>query len=189
MNKDISTSVGATLLIELIKASKQGNTAFKQLGIEPDTMNDLATMNISELYAVADTPFVDYKINNRSLNLTVQRILRSRNRDDLLNSAIKHGASRTVMKKFAHMSYKEFNTRRAELNLSGNRNRPSSLNDDEYTELADLHSQYGQKYPFKEKLDHLRCLLFLSERISIDINRIYEYFYCENETLFLTEVI
>lgn len=186
MRQDATTRVGVTLLIELINAAKQGNPLFQQMGIATETMNDLSTMNVSELNTVAATPFVDYQINGRSLNMTVQRILRSRNRDDLLNSAIRHGASRTVMKLFANMSHKEFNKRRSELNLEDIRSRPSLLSDVEYDELATLHSRYGQKHPFNERLDHLRCLLYLSERMALDINRIYQYFYCEHQAIFLT---
>ncbi len=186
MNNDVSTRVGVTLLIELINAAKNGNPLFKQLGIASTTMNDLSTMNISELYAVADCPFINYNINGRSLNVTVQRILRSRNREDLINSAIRHGASRIVMKLFANMSDKEFSKRRSELNLLENiRSRPSLLSDKEYVKLASLHSRYGQNNPITEKIEHLRCLLYLSERMSIDINRIYQYFYKEQQTLFM----
>lgn len=186
MKEETTTRVAVTLLMELINAAKQGNLLFKQMGIDTETMNDLATMNISELNAVAATPFVNYQINVRNLNMTVQRILRSRNRDDLLNSSIKHGASRTVMKLFANMTHKEFNQRRSELNIDDIRSRPSLLSEVQYDELATLHSRYGQNNPLNEKLDHLRCLLYLSERMSLDINQIYQYFYVEHQAMFLS---
>lgn len=186
MDQAVTTRIGVTLLIELINAAKQGNPIFNQLGIETDTINDLSTMNVSELHAVADVPFVEYAINHRALNVTVQRILRSRNRNDLLNSAIKHGASRTIMKIFANMSFKEFNKRRSDLNLEDIRSRPSLLSDVEYDRLATLHSRYGQLNPMNEKLDHLRCLVYLSEQMTLDINRIYQYFYSEHKNLFTT---
>lgn len=186
-NTEVTTRLGVTFLIELINSAKRGNPNFKQLGIDQSTMNDLSNMNVSELHAVAETPFLEYDVNLRSLNLTIQRVLQRRSRDELLNSAIRHGASRFIMKLYSNMSHKEFNKRREMLSLGKLRNRPAMLNDIEYDKLATLHNTYGQSHPISEKMDHLRCLLYLSEQMAIDMNRIYQYFYREHKELFVKE--
>ncbi len=187
MKDEVTARVSVTLLIEMINYSKRGNATFKQLGVDPPTMSDLASMNVAEIHELAESPFVEYTINHRALNQSVQRILHRRKRDDVLNRAITLGASRVIMKTYANMSSKEFNQRRTDLNMNEIRSRPTILSDDEYDKLARQHNKFGQHNPITEKLDHLRCLIHLSESLAIDISRIYQYFYSEQQGLFVME--
>ncbi len=187
MNNNVTTRVCVTLLIELINSSKHGSHIFKQLGISKSTMKHLSQMNVSEIHYLAEVPFVQFDINNRTLNLSVQRILDGRSSDNLINRAIELGASRAIMKVYANLTHKRFNELRSQIDINHIRSRPQSLNDKEYRKLADLHTKYGQSHTFTSKLDHLRCLVFLSEKTNLEINRVFEYFYEENQGIFLTE--
>lgn len=185
LTNEINIRVAITLLMELVNSSKRGSPAFKQLGIEQSTMTDIASMNVSEIQELAETPFITYHLDNRSLNLKVQRVIERRNKDDLLNQAIRLGASRMIMKLYANMSHKEFSQRRADLSIDDSRSRPSMLSADEYDKLAQLHSKHGKSHPVRHKIDHIRCLVYLSESMTIDISRIYQYFYNEQQSLFI----
>lgn len=184
-DRDISGRIGFALLNELLAAAQQGKNYYTQLGIGRDTFNDLSALSNTELLNVCRNPFLRLGIDERVLSLAIQATLANRNRDDLHNQAILHGASRSVMQRYARMPYNTFNRRRCELGIDVIRNRPTHLDDDEYHLLAELHNAYGQSHPVKTRVDHLRCLLHLSERSGIDVNRIYWYYYRDNENLFV----
>lgn len=188
-DRDILSRLGINLLTEIIAAARRGHPFYEQLGISRHTFDDLSSMNISELHSVANTLFFDIEVNERALNLSVQRVLQSRDRNTLIDDAIRLGASRQIMQLLANMSYNEFNRRRADLNIDDIRWRPTQLTTDDYDNLATLHSQYGrtQESGINSGLEHLNCLVFLSERTKIDLNRIYSYYYMDNQRLFITD--
>lgn len=185
----INQKLSIALLLELISTARRGTHLHEQLGIEAETFNELSSMNVSELYGVADTPFLDIKVNIRALNVSVQRMMISRNRGDLLDKAISLGASRSIMRQYARMTHNEFNARRTALNIEDMRRRPPSLTPDDYDQLAGLHDEYAvqQANNISERSEHLRCLVHLAERSGIDINRIYNYYYIDNKLLFISE--
>lgn len=185
LSNEVHARVAVALLMELVHSAKHGNAAFKQMGIDAETMSDITSMNVAEIQELAETPFITYDIDNRTLNVRVQRILGRRKKDNLLNRAIQLGASRMVMKLYANMSHQEFTQRRTQLNLDDNRSRPSLLSSEEYDQLAQLHSKYGSQHPVRAKIDHLACLVHLAETMTIDISRIYQYFYGEQQSLFV----
>ncbi len=170
MSIDANTRVGVTLLTELINEAKLNSPVIKQMGIDETTIEQLATMTIAELQALAKSAGIECHINSSHLRSGIARILRSRERETMLNHAITLGASRKMMRELVRMSSSEFNRRRTQIGLGGIRRKPAQLSDQEYERLATLHSGYENDNPCVEKIDHLRCLIYLSEETRIDIN-------------------
>ncbi|MFC0036588.1 STY4526/YPO1902 family pathogenicity island replication protein [Cardiobacterium valvarum] len=189
IDRDISGRTAFTLLTELILAAQQGKDFYRQLGISREAFNNLCSLNIAELSSVARNPILRLSVDERVLNLAIQGVLARRNRDDLLKQAMLHGASRSVMARYANMSYNAFNKQRNELGIEEIRSRPVRLSDREYDDLIEAHRYYGSTHSLHHKGDHLRCLLFLSERCNIDINRVFWYYYSDNEHLFTGQKI
>ena len=109
IDRDISGRTAFTLLTELILAAQQGKDFYRQLGISREAFNNLCSLNIAELSSVARNPILRLSVDERVLNLAIQGVLARRNRDDLLKQAMLHGASRSVMARYANMSYNAFN--------------------------------------------------------------------------------
>lgn len=172
------------LLNGILAAAKSGHPIHIQLGMSQETFEYLSRLNSSEMVSVASHPFLDLKINDRTLNMSIQRITKGRDREELMRSAMRYGASRDIMQAYANLSHNDFNRLRLELGLNANRRRPSKIQDDEYGLLGNLHSTYGAEHVINDKLAHLRCLVFLAEKSGIDINRIYHYYYLDNSMLF-----
>ncbi|MDP8051536.1 STY4526/YPO1902 family pathogenicity island replication protein [Pasteurella atlantica] len=187
MHANIFTRVGVSLLTEIIEQSKYNGESIKQLGIEPCIIQQLSTMSIYELYELAQSSCVKYSINTEHLGFCVHKIIQGRNQDKLVNEAILLGASRMMMKQIANISYGNFNKRRMQLDLFNKRNKPHLLTNDEYQQLAILHDKYKKQHSIISRLDNLRCLIFLSKQTKIDINRIYQYFYLDNQILFTNQ--
>jgi hypothetical protein len=183
-DREISARLGKALLLEILDVARSGKDAHSRLGISRETLDDLTRLNIAELYGVSASPFLHLKVDDRILNLAVQGALKNRNRDELLNKAIRFGASRAIMQEFARLSYNEFRRRRSELGIDTNRSRPQQLTNDEYERLSELHSGFGKHHPIAKPLDHLYCLVYLAEHSNIDINRIHSYYYADNRQLF-----
>lgn len=184
IDRDVTARIGFAVMNELLDAAQQGKGYYEQVGINRETFADLATLSVAELRSVCRNPFLHLRIDDRVLALLIQSTLAGRSRHDLENRAIMQGASRTVMQRYMRMSYGAFNRRRTELGLDSIRNRPCALDSDEYHLIAELHAAYGSSHVFDSTAEHLRCLIHLSEHSGIDINRIYWYYYRDNENLF-----
>ena len=137
-DREISARLGKALLLEILDVARSGKDAHSRLGISRETLDDLTRLNIAELYGVSASPFLHLKVDDRILNLAVQGALKNRNRDELLNKAIRFGASRAIMQEFARLSYNEFRRRRSDLGIDTNRSRPQQLTNDEYERLANI---------------------------------------------------
>lgn len=183
--QEITQTISIMFLIELVNLAKSGKAIPKQFGLNSQTVKDLSTMNMFEIQTLSKSPFFDVNINERYLSQITQKIIDERSSNHTLDQALVRGATRRIMKKYANMSYKEFNAKRNLLNLDKKRSRPSNLNMSDYEKLGMLHSEYGQFNPIVSKFDHLRTMVFLAERTNLDINRIYQYFYVEHENMYL----
>lgn len=184
-DRDALARISANLLVELISAARQHKALYTQLGIQQETFADLSRLSIAELYRIADGGIVSINIDDRMLNLRIQAALQSRDREELLNDALRLGASRPIMYRFVKMSHAEFQTRRLELGLGKIRKRPPQLPDADFDNISDLHGEYVKRCDLPEGgAEHLRCLVWLAEQSGADINRIYEYYYKDNISLF-----
>ncbi|RKW13979.1 STY4526/YPO1902 family pathogenicity island replication protein [Cardiobacterium hominis] len=184
-DREALARISANLLIELLSAARQHKGLYLQLGISQETFADLSRLNIAELCQIADGGFVSININERMLNLRVQNALHSRDREELINDALRFGASRPIMYQYLKMSHAEFQTRRMQLGLREIRKRPQQLSSADYGRLSDLHGEYVKHHGAPTGgPDHLRCLVWLAEKSSNDLNRIYEYYYKDNIDLF-----
>ena len=138
----------------------------------------IAKLNVNELLHIAGSGIYKLELNERSLNIVTQSALNSRSHDRVIEDALRQGASRDVMKRYLKMTGEVFRKRRSQLNLNNDdRTRPRKLTGDEYDRLADLHNAYIKSTPVQNGEDHLRCLVFLSDRTGIDLNRIDSYYY------------
>jgi len=182
-DKDILANLGLTLLQELVKSVRAGNPIFQQMGISAETIDQISRLNTGELLTLASQPFFKLDLSDRTLNLCIQKIVQSRNRDDLIKRALRAGASREIMKDYALLSHNDFNRLRSELGLEAIRRRPSQIEDDEYKFLAQLHHKSGRDHKVSDRMEHLNCLVYLAEKSNIDINRIYFYYYDDNREL------
>ena len=97
-DKDILANLGLTLLQELVKSVRAGNPIFQQMGISAETIDQISRLNTGELLTLASQPFFKLDLSDRTLNLCIQKIVQSRNRDDLIKRALRAGASREIMK-------------------------------------------------------------------------------------------
>ena len=184
-DREALARISANLLVELISAARQHKGLYEQLGISPATFADLSRLSIAELYQIADGSFVSFNIDERTLNLRIQNALHSRDREGLLNDALRLGASRPVMYEYMKMSHAEFQTRREQLGLREIRKRPLQLPSADYGHLSGLHGEYVKYHGAPASgAEHLRCLVWLAEKSGNDLNRIYEYYYKDNIDLF-----
>lgn len=179
--KDINEQISILFLLELTSYAKKGHPLPSQFGLSPQNIKDLSTMNMFEIHELAKSPFFEITINRGHLNQIIQKILDKRSKDEIINLAMQRGATRRIMKKYCSMSFKEFNGKRALLGMDNRRSRPADLKLEDYENLAILHNEFGQHSPINTRFDHLRTLVYLAERSNIELNRIYEYFYRENE--------
>lgn len=186
-SQETFSRISLMILMEVVAAAKKGSPLHEQLGMSRETFNLLSGANIDEWYSLAGTPFLEMRINDRTLNLAIQHVLQSRDKDALLKDAMRNGASRDIMQLYAAMSHNDFNRLRQELQLEAIRRRPSRINEEDYAQLSALHSEYGTHHAIHNRLDHLRCLNHLAVKSGIDINRIYHYYYRENSNLFSPE--
>ena len=154
-DKDSLANLGLTLLQELVKSVRAGNPIFQQMGISAETIDQISRLNTGELLTLASQPFFKLDLSDRTLNLCIQKIVQSRNRDDLIKRALRAGASREIMKDYALLSHNDFNRLRSELGLEAIRRRPSQIEDDEYKFLAQLHHKYGRDHKVSDRMEHL----------------------------------
>lgn len=179
---DINAQLSVSLLIDLLSASVRGKPVYRDFGVSDQTFELLKELNNGEMVQVTATPILQLHINDNLLNQGIQRVLQGRARHKLINDAIRLGASREIMQDFASISHNQFNRQRHKLGLSeAPRRRPSKIKSDDYYRLSALHSRYGQDNSLDSKIDQLRCLVYLAEQSAIDINRIYQHFWRDNE--------
>ena len=188
-DREALARISANLLVEILSAARQHKGLYEQLGISQETFADLSRLSIAELYQIADGSFIGFNIDDRMLNLRVQNAMHSRDHEQLLNDALRLGASRPVMYQYMKMSHAEFQARRADLGLGEIRKRPAQLPSADYDSLSGLHSEYVKRHGAPEGgADHLRCLVWLAGKSGNDLNRIYEYYYKDNIDLFRSSI-
>lgn len=184
LSEVILSQIYLNLLNAILAAAKDGHPIHKQFGLSQETFEQLSRLSSIELISLAKTPFLDARINDRSLAMTINSIIKSRDRQELVRDAMRYGASRDIMQHYANLTENAFNRLRIELGLIAERRRPPKIRDDEYLILASAHSEYGSQQNINDRMGHLRCLVYLTERTGIDINRIYHYYYTDNSMLF-----
>ncbi len=176
---DTTHQLGTIILTHIIN----NEPIAESMGIDPNTRKHLAQLSITDLQQVVSMNCITYHINQSTLDSCIHRLIDIKNNEALINKAVVLGASRRIIRAFTPMSYTQFKRKRKKLQLPPRRERPMTLTDDEYTKLGILHSQYTSQNNFSNTLEHLRCLVYLSERSGLDINRIYLYFYLDNQRI------
>ncbi len=172
-------AIGTIILTHIIN----NDTIADSLGINTQTRRYLAQLSFDDLQKIVSMNCITYDIKQSTLDDCIREIIEIKNYEALINKAIILGASRRIIRAFTPMSYTQFKYKRKKLQLPPRRERPMTLSDDEYTKLGILHSQYTSQNNFSNTLEHLRCLVYLSERSGLDINRIYLYFYLDNQRI------
>lgn len=183
---DIMTKIASTLLIEVINASSRAKPIHQQFGISDEDFSYLCRMNMRELRQIAASNVFSIITNTRSLNMSVQRTLRARDINHIIQDAIRLGASRKIMHEYADIHGAKFKDILSNVDewQGSDVGRPQMISDSDYAKLADLHNQLGQHSPIYSNMDHLRCLIFLAQQSGLSINRIHEYYYKDNKFLY-----
>lgn len=185
-DQDVMTRIAGTILIEVINASSIAKPIYRQFGISDTDFEHLARMNSRELRHVAASNVFTVATNARVLNMSVQRTLKSRDIEHIIQDAIRLGASRKIMHEYADIHAIKFKDILSTLDEweSSDVGRPQIISNSDYAKLADLHNAIGLNAPIHSNIDHLRCLIMLSQQSGISINRIHEYYYKDNKYLY-----
>lgn len=185
MDRAVLQRMGIAVFGEIISAASAGSSAYKELQISNEQLYQLSRMSVRELHDIAKCNVFTITVNPRALNSSIQAVLERRDDHDLIERALRLGASRGIMHKFANMSYRTYNQAINEMGISGNVGRPAELTAEQLDQTATEHYKYTQQYEVKSNKDHLRCMVHLAEFINTDIKRIYNYYYEQNSSISL----
>lgn len=190
-NARLRATISRTILDVIIKAYQEGRIDFVlSLGVSAQTAEKLCGLSISQVYNLADDYF-DIHVADRSLEILINRTLLTQRKVDLEHVAIKLGATRKIMQKYANMTSEKYMQKLALLGeqQSQKRNKPKRLSHEQTIELHDCYTNYRRNDEranevsgadnAMSKTDHLRLLVHLAEKTNLSISRIYSYYYLD----------